>query len=384
LIPSGISQGFVSITLPYLFTQKGFSVELSAGIVAFGLSANIWRFATGPLADATLSLKKWYGIALAATIITLMALCVLPYNNKQTATLYLLVFLSQLAATLTVLPVSSIMAHRIKEEEKGLASGWFQAGSLGGTGIGGGIGLWLATHYNITIAAIVVSICMLLCCWPLYKIADVVVDKSIHFTKQLKEVFIDSIAMLKTPLTLFVMFLVMSPIGSGAASYLWSAVGKDWHADADTIALSSGIISGLLSALGSIAGGWICDKWNVFTGYFFAGTICALVTIVMALCSYTPVVFIGGVLLYAFALGLCYSAFSATLLFAIGKKSAATRYAVLASLGNISVVYMTALDGRVHDAYNSKIMLLFESFAGLVFVGICIIVVKWMRGRMDL
>jgi len=114
---------------------------------------------------------------------------------------------------------------------------------------------------------------------------------------------------------------------------------------------------------------------------FFAGAGCAVVTIVMALCNYNPTVFIIGVLAYAFATGLCYAAFSATLLFAIGKKSAATRYAVLASLGNVSVVYMTALDGRVHDAYNSKMMLLFESFAALVFVGICIVVVKWMRGR---
>jgi len=192
----------------------------------------------------------------------------LPYNNKQTTALYVLIFLSQLAATLTVLPVSGLMAHSIKEEEKGKASGWFQAGSLGGTGIGGGIGLYLATHYNITMAAIAVSICMIACCWPLYQIADVAVDKSIRFINQLRKVFIDLIDMLKTPLTLFVMVLVMTPIGSGAVSYLWSAVGKDWHANADTIALSTGIISGLVSAAGSIAGGWLCDKWNVFTGYF--------------------------------------------------------------------------------------------------------------------
>ncbi len=273
------------------------------------------------------------------------------------------------------------MAHRIKEEEKGKAGGWFQAGNLGGTGIGGGIGLLLATHYNIVVAAIVVSIIMLFCCWPLYKIKDVLVDKNIKLLKQLKQVGTDLLDMIKIPIALFVICLVLMPPGSGAAANLWSAVGNDWHVSVTMIAFTTGIINGLLSAAGSVVGGWICDKWNVFSGYFFACVSCAAVTIVMALCNYTPTVFIVGVLVYAFAVGLCYAAFSATLLFAIGKKSASTKYALLSSFGNIPVVYMTFFEGKLHDAFNSKIMLLFESFAGLLFITIAIIVIKQMKRK---
>jgi hypothetical protein len=36
------------------------------------------------------------------------------------------------------------MAHGIEDERKGAISGWSQAGNLGGAGVGGGLGLYLA------------------------------------------------------------------------------------------------------------------------------------------------------------------------------------------------------------------------------------------------
>ena len=54
-LPSGISSGFASITLPFILTQAGFSVAAAGYIVALGVSANLWRFLWGPVADFTLS-----------------------------------------------------------------------------------------------------------------------------------------------------------------------------------------------------------------------------------------------------------------------------------------------------------------------------------------
>jgi hypothetical protein len=53
VLPYGISSGFVSITLPFVLTRVGFSVALAASIVAIGVSANLWRFFWGPVADLT-------------------------------------------------------------------------------------------------------------------------------------------------------------------------------------------------------------------------------------------------------------------------------------------------------------------------------------------
>jgi MFS family permease len=381
LLPTGISQGFVSVTLPYLLTQKGFSVELSAAIIAFGLSANIWRFLWGPVADIAFSLRTWYWIGLSTTVISLFVLCIIPYDIKQVSLLYAIVFVSQVAATLIMLPMGGIMAHRIEEHKKGRASGWFQAGNLGGTGIGGGIGLWLAMHYNLTITGIILCSFMLLCGLPILIINDVKSNQQLKFRSQIKTMSTDLITMFKIPVALFIIILIFLPIGTGAVSYLWSAVGTDWKVSADTIALTTGVVSGLISATGSIVGGYIADRLGIWCAYLGSGAACALVTIAMSLFPYHHAVYVTGVLMYAFTVGLAYSGFSATVLYAIGKKAASTKYALLSSFSNIPVVYMTMVDGWAHDYAGSKFMLLIEAFTALFFIAICLIVLKWMNTK---
>ena len=101
----------------------------------------------------------------------------------------------------------------------------------------------------------------------------------------------------------------------------------------------------------------------------------------MALFPYQPMVYIIGVLVYAFGTGLVYAAFSAVVLFAIGKKAAATKYSMLSSLGNVPVVFMTVINGWVHDKYNSKYMLLAEAAIGILFIIICAIVLQRMFAK---
>src|SRR5471030_2484180 len=132
VIHQGLSQGFVSVVLLWLLTHRGFSDATTASIVAIGISANLWRFLWGPVVDLSLSLKKWFWIGLAASMATLLILCITPFNVKGETLLIIIVFLSQVAATFTLLPVNGFMAKRIVEEDKGKASGWYQAGSLTG------------------------------------------------------------------------------------------------------------------------------------------------------------------------------------------------------------------------------------------------------------
>ena len=52
--------------------------------------------------------------------------------------------LSNLAVTFLAMAVESLMVYGTRAEQIGRASGWFQAGNLGGQGLGGGAGLWMA------------------------------------------------------------------------------------------------------------------------------------------------------------------------------------------------------------------------------------------------
>ena len=169
MMPSGISQGFVTVALPFLLTKNGFPVALTAGIVAIGLSANLWRFLWGPVVDITLSSRKWFVIGIVSTIVTLLLICFIPLTIKGTAFLSLIVFISQVATTITLLPINSIIAKSIRENKKGEASGWYQAGSLAGMGFGGGAGLWLATHFSLITSGLALCILSLLLHWQFLK-----------------------------------------------------------------------------------------------------------------------------------------------------------------------------------------------------------------------
>jgi hypothetical protein len=68
VLPYGISSGFVSITLPFVLTRTGFSVATAASIVAIGVSTNLWRFLWGPVADLTLTARRWYLLGLTTSV----------------------------------------------------------------------------------------------------------------------------------------------------------------------------------------------------------------------------------------------------------------------------------------------------------------------------
>lgn len=381
MMPAGISQGFVFVTLPYMLTHSGFTVAQAASIAAVGASASLFRFVLGPIVDVSLSLRKWYGLSLLATIISLLILSVTPLAISGAVFLTSLVFISQIAMNVMLLPIGAFMAKSIEESKKGKASGWYQAGSLTGTGLGGGAGLWLAEHFNSSIAGIVLTLGCLAFALVVLKIKDIDHQKGRTFASELTDLGKDLVSMIRIPVTLLVIFLILLPIGTGAMANLWSAIAADWNTDADTVALVTGILSGLISAFGCVAGGFLADKKGVWFAYLGSGIACAIVTLIAAILPMQPLSYVIGVSLYSFTTGMVYASFTAVLLYAIGKKNAATKFSLLGSVGNVSVVYMTAFNGRMHDQYNSKFMLTTEAAFGIVFVVIFYFILKRMQNR---
>ncbi len=283
---------------------------------------------------------------------------------------------SQIAATFVVAPVGGFMAKTVLEKKKGRAGGWYQAGNLGGMGIGGGAGIWLSIHFSYQIAGITLSIAMLACAATLYFVPQVYSEKEKTLKERFKLIAFDVRDLFRSPIAIFTTAMIITPIGIGAAAFIWSSVGKDWQVTADTVALVTGILSGGVSAVGCVFGGWIADKLGRWWAFFGSGTLMALVTLVMSIFVFTPSTYITGVLLYAFMFGFANAAFSAIVLHAIGKGMAATKYALLFSISNIPPVYMTIYDGWLHDKYDIKAMLLGETFLGLGFVVISLFILS--------
>lgn len=382
VLPYGISSGFVSITLPFFLTKAGFSVAAAGAIVAVGVSANLWLFLWGPLADLTLTPKRWYLIGLTTGAMALFALSLLPFQQSAAAILTLMVFVSQVATTLVVLPLGGLMAHTVADDQKGRAAGWYQAGNLGGNGVGGGAGVWLGAHLSKEWAGSVLALVMLAAAVALYFASDVrIVSPEAGFRARMRLLGRDLLAMLRLAIPLLTIVLVASPIGAGAMNNLWSAVASDWRASADVVALVTGVLNGIVAAIGCVVGGWVVDRFGRWWAYFGFGVALACVSIVMAAIPRTPLVYENGVLVYAFFVGAGYAAFSAMVIHAIGRGVASTKYAFCQSLGNLPVVYMTALNGYVHDRYGTSWMLLNDALLAIacVVVGLLVLgaILKW-------
>jgi MFS family permease len=130
ILPSGISQGFITVSLPLILTQNGWSVAAAASITALGVSSNIWRFVLAPMTDLSFSLHKWYLTGNVLSALTLILLSVIPLEASSMVKLTIFVFISQVAANLIVPPVGGFMAKTIAEDRKGRAGGWYQAGNI--------------------------------------------------------------------------------------------------------------------------------------------------------------------------------------------------------------------------------------------------------------
>ena len=379
VLPYGISSGFVSITLPFVLTRVGFSVALAASIVAIGVSANLWRFLWGPVADLTLTARRWYLLGLGTSAATLLLLAFLSLHQNAVAILMAVVFVSQVAGTLIVLPVGGLMAHTVAEGAKGRAAGWYQAGNLGGNGIGGGVGVWLASHFSKEIAGGGLVIAMFASAAAIYFVSDVRVVANETLGERMRILWRDILSMVRAAIPLFTIVLVCSPIGASAMNNLWSAVAPDWSATADQVALVSGVLNGVVSAIGCVIGGWVADRVGRWWSYFGSGILMALVAIIMAVAPRTPNAFTVSVLAYALTGGMAYTAFSAIVLLAIGRGAASTKYATLSSLGNLPVVYMTASDGWVHDRFGTAWMLHSEALTAIICIVIALAVLRWIN-----
>ncbi len=375
ILPFGVIGGYLQTTLGYLLTQQHVPVSATAGLIALGFVPHTWKFLWAPIADTTLSRKRWYVIGAVLTSAGIFVMGLLPTTAAGLKVLGIAAFVGNLAVTFLGMSVESLMAYSTSETEKGRAGGWFQAGNLGGTGVGGGLGLIMAQRLAAPwMAGAILAGACLLCVIALVAVPDPAVkQRHANLAKSLRTVVGDVWSVSRARLGALALILCFLPIGSGAASGLWAAVANDWHASASTVALATGVVTGLVSAVGCLAGGWLSDRMNRKGAYVIFGVLQALCAGAMAIAPRDERNFVIFTLLYAFITGLTYAGFTAFVLEAMGLGAAATKYNLFASLSNMPIAYMTTIDGKAHDRWGSSGMLYAEGafcLLGLVVFGI--------------
>jgi hypothetical protein len=139
--PFGISSGYVSVTLAFLLARAGLSTLEITTIIAGTIWVQTWKVLWAPIVDTVGNPKLWYGLGATGTGAAILAMSVLPATVREVPAITLLALLSSAASTLVSMSSEIFLAQCVPAPLRGRASGWAQAGNLGGGGVGGGLGL---------------------------------------------------------------------------------------------------------------------------------------------------------------------------------------------------------------------------------------------------
>lgn len=349
-LPFGATSGFASVTIGYLAKQQGIGDAAIAGLVAINTLPHTFKFFWAPLPDTTFTRRGWYFVSNVLSTLTLIALAFVPIRSDTIQTLRILIVVNSLAVTFLGMAVEGLLAHTVPDEQRGTASGWLQAGNLGGAGLGGGLALVLAQRLGARDAFIIVAVGLLICSIALRFVPEPARISRVSLLTDLGGVIADlKDTILQTRVGLLAMLLCLLPTGASAAAGLFSAMADRWSTSADKVALYTGLLAGLVSAIGCLAGGWISDRVDRKTAYAMSGLFLAAVAVGMYLGPRNELGYGVFTLLYQFGSGVAYGAFTGFVLEAIGRGAAATKYNALASLSNIPIWYMTEIDGWVSE-----------------------------------
>ena len=358
--PFGISSGYVSVTLAFLLSRAGLPTATIASIIPLSVWPQTVKMAWAPIVDTVGNPAVWYGVGTVVVGLTILLMSVLPMTAAEVPVFIALIVLSSVASTFVSMSTEIFMAHEVPPQMRGRASGWAQAGNLGGGGIGGGIGLLLAENVPAqwVSGAVLAAICV--ACWGAMRFMPPLVrtTEALDYRGRLKEIAVNVWAVARSRVGYLALIVMLLPIGSGGVP--WSAIAKEWDAGGNTVAFVNGMAGGVASIVGAMAAGYVCDRMELKRAYCLFGILVGLVAVAMIFAPRTPVVFTIGVLAYQAMVGTAYTGYSAIVLEAIGRKSAATNWNLMAALSNIPIAAMSMIDGDVHDRYGTNAMLFGE------------------------
>ena len=378
-IPFGAVPGFLTVALAYDLSKKGISTSDIAIVVAISYLCLIFKWLWAPLVDTLLTRKIWYvGSTLVCGLGLWLAGRAAMGDHPSLVLISAALTVSNFTATLLAMAVESLMAATVPDRQRGQAGGWSMAGNLGGQGIGGGLSLWLIQSYGLSDAAsgAVLGLLSALCCLALFWVDDsrpllkveghVEAAGHLGVKANLLAIAGDLWDLLRSRVGILALLICLLPIGSGAAQNLWSPIASEWHASADVVAFVTGAMSGVISALGCLAGGWLCDRMDRKMAYCVFGLLLVIAAVGMALCPRTSAQYIFWTSAYAFVIGLCYAAYCAVVLEAIGNTAAATKFSFLSAVSNSPIMLMTFVDGAANTRWGTNGMLWTDAWCGVI------------------
>jgi MFS family permease len=358
----GAAGGFLAGAAENTYVAAGVSTAAFGAVLSIALAPQVAKVLWAPLVDTTLNPKIWYAAATAAVAAAIMVAASLPVRSASLPALTALAMVVAVGASFLGMAADSLMAHSTEPHKRGAAGGWSQAGNLGGAGVGASAGLAIvAVTHSLPMAGLgVAALCSACALGLLFAPPPHRLPKQPSYLATLKAVVKDCWQVIRARVGWLTLFLFLLPLGAGGASNLFTGIAHEWRVGAGllaTIAFGAAIATGI----GSIVGGYICDRMDRRAAYALFGVLAGAAAAVAAVAPKTPAWCVVFGLSYAAALGMAYAAYAAANLEAIGRGAAATKYTLFASVANIPVALMPVADGwaDTHQGVNAMLWLEF-------------------------
>ena len=381
IIPFGAASGFLGVTIVFLLGRAGVDPVTIAVLTGLSLMPHTFKFLYAPLVDLTLTRKQWFAMSSIASALGIALLGMIPATEAGLYWLKVLVVVGNFATAFLSMSVESLMAYNTAPSELGRTAGWFQAGNLGGSGLGGGLALVIAENTTLTwMPGVVLAVICLLTGLAirftdeprphLPELADDQRSQDSLFIgvvvwRAIKRVLLDLWQVASSRMGYLGLLICFLPIGSGAAGGLFPLFATEWGASANDVAATSGALSGLLSAFGCMVGGYFCDRMDRKAAYAVFGILMSVCAVLMAWAAHNLTMYYVFVLGYGLISGLCYASFTAVTLEAIGTGAAATKYSIFASLSNAPIAYMGILNSYFFEQFGSNAGLYSDAAMGV-------------------
>ena len=377
-LPEGVGNGFITVTLAFVLSKQGFGVDVIATLIGLSALTGSIKFLITPILDLSLNARIWYLICLAGIVAGVIGITQCPLNADNTWLISAMVLMISLGGTLLRATIGLAVAQTCAVEDRGAIGGWFQAANLGGTGIGGGLGLWLFEHAGglfASCAAMIAITC--LAAVPIFLIRLPRITHADKISQRIGAIVPALVGFFKTREAILLGIVNVVPMGVGGSLFLLSAVADDWQASADLVALVTGLVAGLSSAAGSLLAGFLSRRIRVLTLYLSFAAASGFGQIAMAFMPHTPFWFATLTLVNMVILGGAWGCVAGICLQSMRGSGASTIYGTMSSLSNVPVYVGTILFGAVQARYGSTAMLAGEGALGLVtfalFLGLLVI-----------
>jgi MFS transporter, PAT family, beta-lactamase induction signal transducer AmpG len=384
-LPYGIFLGYLQTALPWLLRQVGYPVDQIGSLEALVLAPMALYFLWSPLVDFWLRRRTWIVILASLSAVMLATAILLLERHPALATWMLLAGFA--VNLLTTCCSGALIALTQDEHGRAKAAAWMQGGMLTAQALGGALLLYLSRRLSTPVTAVVAAALVAAPALVALTIREQVPHSS---TKDLwqtcrtmgREVRATLFAWKSLPAIL----ILMSPVGTAAAQSLFAAMAREYHVGEQGVLLLNGILGGVLTMLGAFAAVVVPAHWDRRIAYAGAGLACAVSGVFLVFAPMTPMAYYAGVAVYMFTCGACYAFFLGVVMMALGEagKSGSSRYAILVSLGNLPVVYMTKIEGVGYGLFGARAVPALDAAGNLlvaIAVALWIAVVVTRKGR---